>query len=149
VAKLTMHNREHVVILRTGRHGMILHTMYYQDEVRAMDEFRTNRGVLQDRELLMAKSLIDALASQFEPEKYKDTYRETLRAMIDAKIQGQEVVAPPAAQELAPVVDIMEALKSSLASLKKPPAAAPVPEETAAEGGPVEISRKKVAGRRG
>lgn len=123
VAKLTMHNREHIVILRPGKHGMILHTMYYRDEVRAMDEFRTNTELIQDRELLMAQTLIDALAAPFDHDKYRDTYRETLRGMIDAKIAGQEVVAPPQEQELAPVIDIMEALKSSLAALKKPPQA--------------------------
>jgi non-homologous end joining protein Ku len=65
--------------------------------------------------------LVEALAASFEPQKYTDTYRETLRAMIQAKVEGQEIVAPPATQELAPVIDIMEALKSSLAALKKPP----------------------------
>lgn len=125
IAKITMHNREHVVVLRPGRHGIVLHTMFYQDEVRAIDEFRTNTGIVQEKELLMAKSLVQALAGHFEPEKYKDTYRASLRAMIDAKIKGQEVVAAPAAQELAPVIDIMEALKSSLSALKKPAAAEP------------------------
>jgi DNA end-binding protein Ku len=120
VAKMTMHNREHIVVLRPGKNGMILHTMYYPDEVRATDEFRTNRGLVQDRELLMAKSLIQALAAPFEPTKYSDGYREKVRAMIDAKIQGEEVVAAPVEQEMAPVIDIMEALKSSLNALKKP-----------------------------
>lgn len=122
VAKLTMHNREHIVILRPGKYGVILHTMYYRDEIRAMDEFRTNEDLISDKELTMAQTLIDALAGSFEHEKYTDKYRETLKSMIDAKIAGQEVVAAPQEQELAPVIDIMEALKSSLAALKKPPA---------------------------
>jgi DNA end-binding protein Ku len=120
LARMTMHNREHVVVLRPGRHGMVLHTMYYQDEVRAIDEFRTNSGLVQDRELMMATSLVEALSAPFDVAKYRDTYRETLRSMIEAKIQGQEVVAAPEQQELAPVIDIMEALKSSLNALKKP-----------------------------
>ncbi len=123
VAKLTMHNREHIVIMRPGKFGMILHTMYYRDELRASDEFRTNLDLVKEKELVMAQSLIEALASPFEHEKFKDTYRESLRSMIDAKISGNDVVAPPQEQELAPVIDIMEALKSSLAALKKPPAA--------------------------
>ena len=131
LAKVTMHNREHVVVLRAGPHGMILHTMYYKDEVRAIDEFRTNRDLVKDKELDMAVRLVEALAAPFEPEKYTDSFRATLRRMIDAKIQGQEVVAPPQAQELAPVIDIMEALKSSLASLKKPPSPAVEPAEEA------------------
>lgn len=122
VAKVTMHNREHVVVLRPGKHGMLLHTMYYQDEVRALDEFRTNLEAVKERELKMAMSLIEGLAAPFEPEKYHDTYRQSLRAMIDAKVNGQEIVAAPVAQEMAPVADIMEALKNSLAALKKPPA---------------------------
>ena len=124
IAKISMHNREHVVVLRPGRNGMILHTMYYNDEIRATDEFRTAPDLVKEKELLMAVQLVEALSVDFEPEKYTDTYRDTLRSMIDAKVQGQEIVAAPAAQELAPVIDIMEALKSSLASLKKPPAAA-------------------------
>lgn len=133
VAKLTMHNREHVVILRPGKHGMILHTMYYRDEIRAMDEFRTSTDQLQERELKMAESLIEALAAPFDHERYRDTYRETLRSMIDAKMAGEEVVAAPQEAELAPVIDIMEALKSSLASLKKPPAAEAQPAAPAAK----------------
>ena len=121
VAKVTMHNREHVVVLRPGKHGMLLHTMYYQDEVRALDEFRTNLEAVKERELKMAMSLIEGLAAPFEPEKYHDTYRQSLRAMIDAKVNGQDIVAAPVAQEMAPVANIMEALKNSLAALKKPP----------------------------
>jgi len=127
MAKITMHNREHIVVLRPGKHGMLLHTMYYQDEVRGIDEFRADTSLVKDKEMVMAKSLVEALSGTFEPQKYKDTYRETLRGMIDAKIAGQEVVAAPAAQELAPVIDIMEALKTSLSALKKPPASVPEP----------------------
>ena len=132
IAKLTMHNREHIVILRPGKHGMMLHTMYYQDEIRALDEFRTNTSGLAERELLMARQLVEGLSTSFEPEKYHDTYRASVKAMIEAKIAGQEVVAAPVAQELAPVVDIMEALKSSLAALKKPPVIEMTPAESAA-----------------
>jgi len=148
IAKITMHNREHVVVLRMGRHGMVLHTMYYPDEIRATDEFRARRDLVQARELTMAKSLVEALSSPFDPEKYKDNYRDTLRRMIEAKIKGQEVVAAPAAQELAPVIDIMEALKHSLSQLKKPPAAAEASRETPTEEAE-RPARKRAAGRRG
>ncbi len=141
VAKITMHNREHVVILRPGKYGMLLHTMYYQDEVRALDEFRTNLEAVKERELAMAMSLIEGLAAQFEPEKYHDTYRMSIRAMIDAKVNGQEVVAAPVAQELAPVADIMEALKSSLAALKKPPAPVVEMPSPASESKPRKVSK--------
>jgi DNA end-binding protein Ku len=121
VAKISMHNREHVVVIRPGRYGIVLHTMYYKDEVRALDEFRTDTSTVKEKELEMAMSLLEGLAAPFDAEKFSDTYRENLRALIDAKIQGHIVVAPPAAQEMAPVVDIMDALKKSLAQLKKPP----------------------------
>jgi DNA end-binding protein Ku len=142
VAKLTMHNREHITILRPGKHGIILHTMYYRDEIRATDEFRTNTDLVTDKELAMANTLIQALAADFDHEKYRDTYRETLRGMIEAKIAGQEVVAPPQEQELAPVIDIMEALKSSLAALKKPPA-----EVTEITAGAEETRKRRVRAR--
>jgi DNA end-binding protein Ku len=137
VAKVTMHQREHTVIIRPGRHGLVLHKMYYQDEIRATDEFRTNVDLVKDKELIMAQSLIDALAAPFEPAKFKDNYRETLRAMIDAKIAGEEVVAAPQGEEIAPVVDIMEALRSSLEALKKPATVTemPKPEEKRRAGG--------------
>jgi DNA end-binding protein Ku len=125
VAKVTMHNREHVVILRPSRTGLTLHTMYYADEVRAMDEFRTDATLAKEVEVKIAAQLIEAMQAPFDPEKYKDKYRETLRAMIDAKVKGEEIVEAPAAEELAPVIDIMQALKSSLAALKKPPTSAP------------------------
>ena len=143
IAKICMHNREHTVVLRPGKHGMILHTMYYQDEVRGLDEFRTDLGSLKDKELDMAKHLVEALSAPFEPEKYTDTYRETLRKMIDAKVNGQEVVAAPQSQEMAPVIDIMAALKSSLAALKKPPSAAVVKAEEEEESQP---KRKRAGG---
>ena len=143
IAKICMHNREHTVVLRPGKHGMVLHTMYYQDEVRSLDEFRTDLGALKDKELDMAKHLVEALSAPFEPEKYTDTYRETLRQMIDAKVNGKEVVAAPQSQEMAPVIDIMAALKSSLAALKKPPSAAAVKAEEEEESQP---KRKRAGG---
>src|SRR5574340_134732 len=123
IAKVSMHNREHVVILRPSRRGIMLHTMYYVDEVRQVQEFRTDTDLVRDKELDLAKTLITALAAKFDPEKYHDTYRENLQKMIEAKIEGRKVVETPAPQ-VAPVVDIMEALKRSLAERKKPVQAA-------------------------
>lgn len=132
IAKITMHNREHVVILRPSRTGLTLHTMYYADEVRSIDEFRTDGSLAKDAEIKVAAQLIDAMEAPFDPEKFKDNYREYLKAMIEAKVKGEDIVEAPAAEELAPVIDIMQALKTSLAALKKPPtSAAPAAEEAA------------------
>jgi len=119
LAKVAMHNREHVIVLRPGSKGILSHTMYYQDEIRQVDEFRTDTSLVKDKELEMAKMLITSLEAEFEPQKYHDTYRENLRQMIEAKIEGKKVVETPEAH-VAPVIDIMEALKKSLAEKRKP-----------------------------
>ena len=142
LAKITMHNREHIVILRPGRRGILLHTMYYEDEVRKVEEFRTDTSMVKDKELELAMTQVNSLQAEFEPAKFKDAYRENLMAVIQAKIQGKEIVETPQAQQLAPVVDIMEALKASLALGKKPVASVvktPEPSEKSKKG-------KKTAG---
>ncbi|HWR17525.1 MAG TPA: Ku protein [Terriglobales bacterium] len=120
LAKVAMHNREHIVIIRPGSRGMILHTMYYADEVRKVEEFRADTTLVKDKELELATTLIESLAAPFEPEKYKDSYRENLMEMIKAKVEGKQLVEAPTTEKLAPVIDIMEALKMSLAQAKKP-----------------------------
>jgi DNA end-binding protein Ku len=147
VAKITMHNREHIALFRPGPKGLMMHTMYYADEVRASEEFRTDKSLVKEKELALATMLIESLAAEFQPEKYHDSYRDNLRAMIDAKIQGKEVVAPPE-PETARVIDIMEALKQSLAIAKKPASTA-----TEADSQTVEmpkrvrtVARRKAAG---
>jgi len=120
LAKIAMHNREHVVFLRPSAKGIQMHTMYYKDEIRMVDEFRTDTSLIKPAELAMAKSLVETLAADFEPEKYSDAYRANLKAMIQAKIEGKQTVEPPAEVHLAPVIDIMEALKMSLENAKKP-----------------------------
>ena len=119
IAKIAMHNREHVVILRPGERGLVLHTMYFSNEVRKADEFRTDLSLVKEKELALATSLIEALAADFEPEKYKDEYRENLMRMIESKKQGSVVMATPEPHR-EKVVDIMEALKPGLSAVKKP-----------------------------
>jgi len=123
IAKVAMHNREHIVILRPNGKGVVLHTMFYTDEIRQVDEFRTDTSQVKEKELALAKMLIESLTAEFEPQKYQDTYRANLQAMIQAKLDGQQIVATPA-PHIAPVIDIMEALKKSLAEQKKPVASA-------------------------
>jgi DNA end-binding protein Ku len=134
VAKLTMHQREHIVIVRPGTKGMTLHTMFYSNEIRAAEAVPTDKIEVKDQEKKLAQQLIESLAAPFEPQKYRDEYQENLRAMISAKLQGQQVteVAQP---HLAPVIDLMEALKKSLAEKQAPAeAVAASPAATAAPG---------------
>ena len=119
VAKVAMHNREHIIVLRPGAKGILSHTMYYQDEIRQVEEFRTDTSLVKDKELAMAKMLISSLEADFEPQKYHDSYRDNLTKMIEDKIEGRKVVATPS-EHIAPVIDIMEALKKSLAEKRKP-----------------------------
>jgi DNA end-binding protein Ku len=115
-----MHNREHIVILRPGEQGILLHTMYYADEIRKVDEFRTDTRQIKENELKLATTLVESLAASFEPEKYTDTYRAALMSLIEARKAGRHLVEPPAPPHLAPVVDILDALKKSLENVKKP-----------------------------
>ena len=120
LAEFAMRRRQHAVVLRPGATGIIAHTMYYADEIRKIDEFRTNTQLVTAKERDLAVSLIQAMAAPFEPEKFKDTYREKLQELIAAKIKGREVVAQQPAAKPAPAVDIMEALQQSLAMRRKP-----------------------------
>jgi DNA end-binding protein Ku len=144
IAKVAMHNREHIVILRPSSKGVLLHTMFYADEIRQVDEFHTDTSQVKEKELNLAKMLIESLTAEFEPEKYADTYRANLQKMIQAKLDGQQVVATPT-PHIAPVIDIMEALKKSLAEQKKPVrlATAAVAETEAEAEAPAQPAAKK------
>jgi DNA end-binding protein Ku len=117
-----MHNREYTVFLRPYKGAMMLHTMYYKEEVKDLDNFGAPDVELKDAEIKVAHQLIEALAGDFEPEKYHDTFEENVKALIKARLEGEEVTPVEKPKKMAPVVDLMAALKESLAQLpKKPP----------------------------
>jgi DNA end-binding protein Ku len=122
--------------------------MYYRDEIRQVDEFRTDTSLVKEKELDLAKMLISSLEADFEPEKYHDAYRDNLQKMIEAKIEGKKVVEAPA-EHVAPVIDIMEALKRSLAEKRKPVKLATASASAAQEEMAVEAAPKKRARRTG
>ncbi len=119
IAKLSMHQREHIVIIRPGAKTLTLHTMFYSNEIRAAEEIPTDKIEVKDQEKKLAEQLIESLAVPFQPDKYRDEYTENVRAMIDAKLKGQQVIGTPQPQ-LAPVIDLMEALKKSIAEQHSP-----------------------------
>jgi len=125
IAKLTMHNREYTVFLRPHEGGMMLHTMYYEEEVRKVEGFGAPDVDLKDAEVKVAHQLIDALADEWDPKKYQDDFQENLKKLIEAKLEGGEVAEVEKPKKLAPVIDLMAALKQSLAQTegKKKPAA--------------------------
>jgi DNA end-binding protein Ku len=121
LAQIAMHRREHVAVIRAGDRGILMHTMFYGNEVRKDQEFKTDSALVSGKELDLAVKLIEALAAKFEPDKFRDKYREQVEALIAAKIQGREVASRQTRPETAPpVADIMEALKKSLAAARKP-----------------------------
>lgn len=137
IARITMHGREHTVIIRPNSKGLTLHTMFYASEIRAAESVATDKVEIKDQEKKLAEQLIESLASPFQPEKYRDDYSDKVRAMIDAKLKGQEVTQTPQPQ-LAPVIDLMEALKKSLAAKS-----APAAKSAEAKVGPVPVASGK------
>lgn len=133
IAKLTMHNREYTVFLRPHEGGLMLHTMYYVDEVRKLESFGPVDVELKEAEIKVAHQLIEALAGKFEPEKYHDTFEENLKELIKAHLEGKEVTPVEKPRKLAPVVDLMAALKESLAQVPKKPAQRVAAAEKASE----------------
>ena len=138
IAKLAMHQREYTVLIRPRANGLTLHSMYYKSDIRQVAEYGQNGDIeVKPQELELAQKLVEGLAATFDPEKYKDEYQLTLRAMIEAKQKGESLAAPDQPR-LAPVIDLMEALQKSLEGVpKKPPKKA----KTAAKKPKVRVAR--------
>lgn len=122
LAKVGMHQREYTVVIRPKAEGLTMHTMYYEDEVRAVPEYGRQTNVeLKPQEIQLAEQLVASLASPFEPAKYHDEYQKRVLELIEAKGEGMQVTATPQ-RKLAPVIDLMAALQKSLnsAEQKKP-----------------------------
>ncbi len=114
IAKVTMHNREYIVVIRATDTGLMLHTMFYPNEIREAKEYGDkDKSEVREQERTLALQLIKNLASPFEPEKYHDTYQEAIQNLIDAKMHGR---ATPSTQRRgkAPVIDLVAALKQSV-----------------------------------
>jgi len=116
VARWVSGGREHLVILRPFENGLILHTMFYADEVRDFGAVDVEDSQVRDKEIALAEMLIDELSAEtFDPLAYRDEYRERLMEKIEAKSQGETIVSEAGDEPRAgDVVDIMEALRRSL-----------------------------------
>jgi DNA end-binding protein Ku len=129
VAKIALRNKESLCVLRAGENVLMLETLYYPDEIRTAELAAEPDVLVSPQELNMALTLVEMLEEPFAPNKYHDDYRTALLQMIEAKANGQEVVAAPEAP-LPQTVDLMAALKASLEAAKKgKPAATPPKEE--------------------
>jgi DNA end-binding protein Ku len=121
IGTLAMHGREHAAVIRTGRSGLILHTLFYAKEVRSIEEFRTDPSLVSAKELDLATQFVTMLAEKFDPTKLQDSFEERLRELIESRAPvagggAQE----PSTRHKAPVVDIAEALRKSLEMVRKP-----------------------------
>jgi DNA end-binding protein Ku len=154
VGKLALYGREYFVAVRPQGNGFVMYTMHQAAEIRSMDaidELRDLPTAIKPAEAKLAKQVIDTFEGELNLADFKDEYQLELRRIIDAKIAGQEVVAPPA--DVSPkVVDLMEALRKSLDAVsqgKKKPAKAELEKKSA--GAKVEkmpAPKKRAAGGR-
>ncbi len=137
VGKLALYGREYLVAVRPHARGIVMHTLHHAAEIRSIDAVEELTSVpekVRPEEIKLAKQVIETFSAPLDLSDYKDAYREGLQRIIDAKIAGEEIVAP--AMEAPPkVVNLMEALRKSLdtvSTTKKKPAKATVAKATAA-----------------
>jgi DNA end-binding protein Ku len=159
LAKYVMRGKESLVLIRAAQNGLMLHTMYFADEVRSFDEVDKGQSAkIREGEMDLALQLINGLASPtFSPERYTDEYRHRVLEMINKKVEGQEITISEAPAPRAQVIDLMDALKESLAkrgmpaeaaTAKKPPTKAASPAARAKTAEAQAPRRRAQAGRK-
>ena len=140
LCRIVLRSKQQLCALRPNGEVLTLSTMLFGDEVLAPDLLDELDSVSEteasERELAMARQLIDSLSSEFEPSKYRDEYRDRVLALIERKAGGEEIAAPPA-EEPQPAPDLMAALEASLAAVQsdRPPPAPKPRKRAAAEDG--------------
>ncbi|HEY7635370.1 MAG TPA: Ku protein [Gemmatimonadales bacterium] len=118
IATITLRKKEQLCALRPREGAIMLETLYYPDEVRESPEVDLKGTRVTDRELDMAFALIELLRKPFEPSEYHDHYREALAELIEAKLEGKEVVKAPQVKETR-VIDLADALRKSVEAARK------------------------------
>lgn len=117
IAQVTMHQRERTVIVRPYRHGLTLHTLYYPSEIRDVAGYGKNSAAnLKKQEVTLAEQFAKELVAPFRPEQFHDEYQAQVKKLIESKEKGTAAPRPEKAPRLAPVVDLMTALKQSIAN---------------------------------
>ena len=140
LAKFVMRGKESLVLIRPAQDGLMLHTMYFADEVRDFGEIEKGKSVkLREGELGLAERLIGELShEEFKPEQYEDEYRSRVLELASSKVEGKEITAVEPQAQRAQVIDLMDALKQSLAKRARRPRGGRRPErqEAPREGAP-------------
>ena len=139
IAKIAIRQKEHLCALRAQDGVLVLETLLYSDEIREESRPAATDVKIADRELDLAYALVDAMEEPFEPEKYRDEYRDALMEVIQAKLQGVEIEEAPVAAP-AKVGDLMAALRASVEAVKK---RRDEPEAAAAPAAETRAPRKK------
>jgi DNA end-binding protein Ku len=122
IARVVLRSKEYLVAIRPAGEVLTMETMLFADELipaDRLDELPEADAKATDRELAMARQLIEAQATEFDPGKYRDEYRERVLELIERKAAGEEVAVQPMAEEREEVPDLMAALEQSLAAAKK------------------------------
>lgn len=146
IVKITIRQRETLAMLRARSDLLVLHTMFWEDEIRSADfGFLEEDVPVRQQELAMATSLIDNMAGSFKPEEFSDEYTEVMREMIEAKADGAELPERPEKEEAGEVIDLMTALERSVEATKATSGRSG--EKAGAEKKPAE-AEKKAAGSR-
>ncbi|HEX7418773.1 MAG TPA: Ku protein [Thermoanaerobaculia bacterium] len=115
LAKYAARGKQYLVVLRPVGKGIVMHQLFYPNEIRSMDELELGEPVIKDSELKMAIQLTEMGANEeFHPENYRDEVRERVRSLIQKKIEGEEITNAGEEEPRAQVIDLMEALRKSL-----------------------------------
>ena len=116
LAKFVLRGKENLVIVRSARNGLVLHTMYFADEVRSFDEIAKGESAkISEAESQLAVRLIEELSTgDFEPDKYEDEYSQRVLDLVDKKAEGQKITLAKPQPRRGQVIDLMAALKESL-----------------------------------
>src|SRR6202022_3868461 len=146
LAKYAARGKMYLVILRPLGKGLVMQQLYYPNEIRAMEELDLGDAVVKDNELKMAVQLAEmGAADEFHPENYRDEVAERIRATIQRKIDGEEITSNLVEEPRAQVIDLMEALKASLAKPQAKPASSS--SSSVKTSGPTRIPAKAEAKR--
>jgi DNA end-binding protein Ku len=154
LAKYAARGKQYLVILRPLGNGMVMQQLFYPNEIRSMEELDLGDAIVKDNELKMAVQLAEmGAAEEFHPENYRDEVAERTRALIQRKIEGEEITSNFVEEPRAQVIDLMEALKASLAKPRTKPAPSSaktsgprrIPEKAEAKKAAPRASAQKVA----
>ena len=120
IGKYAARGKQYLVMVRPMENGLVMEQLHYPDELRALSEVPIEEATLKPAELKLATQLVEQAASdEFKPEIYKDEVRERMLALIQRKVEGEDITLAPTAEPEHKIIDIMEALKASLNSADK------------------------------